>query len=75
MEPWGPERADMNAALIASTMANCHRDSKRHPEPFTVNEFKLEFGIREKEEVKYMEPGAIVAAFDRLIAEQRRKGA
>jgi hypothetical protein len=53
-------------------MANCHRDSKRHPKPFTVNEFKLEFGIREKEEVQYMEPEAIVAAFDRLIAEQRK---
>lgn len=28
IEPFGPERADMNAGIIAATIANCHRDPK-----------------------------------------------
>ena len=39
MEPWGPERADLNAGIIASTVANCHRNSEAKPEPFTPADF------------------------------------
>lgn len=31
--------ADYRAALISSCLYNCHRDPKKHPEPFTPDDF------------------------------------
>lgn len=38
-EPFGPDRADLRAGIIASTIANAHRDSKRRPMPFSAKDF------------------------------------
>lgn len=39
LEPWGEERADLRAGIIASTLANINRDPKRHPEPYGATDF------------------------------------
>lgn len=43
LEPWGEERADMRAALIASIIANANRDPKKRPQPYTIKDFMLQF--------------------------------
>lgn len=37
--PVGPERGDIQAAVIAATLANIHRDPKKHPEPYPPADF------------------------------------
>lgn len=44
IDPQGQERADLRAGVIASTIANVHRDSKKRPRPFRADEFTLKFG-------------------------------
>jgi len=46
IEPFGEVRADSRAAIIASTVANTARDTKRKPKPFTPAEFMPKFGKR-----------------------------
>lgn len=50
LEPWGPERADLRAALIASTVANGSRDSEAHPDPYLIEDFLLDFSLPETDE-------------------------
>lgn len=44
LEPFGEERDDLRAGVIASTMANIHRDRDKHPEAFQAAEFVLKYG-------------------------------
>jgi hypothetical protein len=39
--PIGAERADRLAALVTAVLANIHRDSKSHPEPYDLDDFDL----------------------------------
>lgn len=39
IEPFGEERADLRAAIGHSLTANVNRDAKRHPRPFTPEDF------------------------------------
>lgn len=39
--PIGDERGDAGHALVASTLANINRDTKKRPQPFTLREFML----------------------------------
>jgi len=39
LEPWGEERADLRAGIIASTIANRHRDPKREKEAYKPQDF------------------------------------
>ncbi len=38
LDPWGPERGDLAAGIVASTIANVNRDPKRG-EPFRPSDF------------------------------------
>lgn len=38
-EPWGDTRGDVQAALLASILANAHRDVKKHPHPYGLKDF------------------------------------
>lgn len=38
-EPFGSARADQRAGVLAALIANVNRDSKRKPEPFTIEDF------------------------------------
>ena len=46
--PFGPGAEDRRHALLLSLLANCHRDPKRKPSPFTPDEFLL--GVAETPE-------------------------
>lgn len=37
VEPFGEPRADLRSAIVAATVANCHRDHRKPP--FKVTEF------------------------------------
>lgn len=39
LEPFGEERADLRSGIIASVLANVNRDAKKHPKPFTPQDF------------------------------------
>lgn len=39
LEPFGPEREDQRAGVVAATLANINRDSKLRPEPYSVEDF------------------------------------
>lgn len=42
LDPYGHERADWNAAMIASVIANANRDPKKRKKAFTVKDFMFE---------------------------------
>jgi hypothetical protein len=43
LEPFGAERADLGFGIVASVMANVHRDPKRRPRPFSPSDFMPKF--------------------------------
>jgi hypothetical protein len=47
VEPFGEERADLRAGIIASVIANAHRDRKRG-KTFRPSDFMPKFGQRPK---------------------------
>jgi hypothetical protein len=44
LEPFGEERADLRVSALLQTMVNLQRNQKRHPRPFTLDDFILRFG-------------------------------
>lgn len=46
VEPFGPERADLRAGIIAATVANAHRDKKKKARPYQAKDFTPRFGQR-----------------------------
>jgi hypothetical protein len=43
LEPFGDERADLRAGIVASTVANSVRDPKRQAKPFEPRQFMPRF--------------------------------
>ncbi len=43
VEPWGEERADLRSGIVASTVANAHRDPKKRKRPFKPEDFIPKF--------------------------------
>lgn len=39
IDPWDQERADLRTGIVASIIANVHRDSKRKVSPFEPRDF------------------------------------
>ena len=39
LEPWGDAVADIRHGIVASLIANAHRDGKARPTPFTPDDF------------------------------------
>ena len=52
IEPWGEDRADLRAGIIASTVANAHRDVKRKPDQFTPQEFMPKFETKRRKKLQ-----------------------
>lgn len=48
LEPFGEERADLRAAIIASVVANTARDPKRRRRAFKPEEFMPRFGRQQQ---------------------------
>ena len=49
LEPFGEERADLRAGIIASTIANVNRNPDKTPQPFQPSDFMPVFDRRENE--------------------------
>lgn len=47
LEPWGLEREDYRAGIVASTVANANRDRKKHPRPYRPEDFVPHVAERE----------------------------
>lgn len=50
LEPFGEERADLRAGIVASVVANTARDPKAQRDPFTPQEFMPKFESKEAPE-------------------------
>ena len=48
IEPWGEERADLRAGIVAATTANCHRSSRT--KAFKPDDFMPKFGKAEEKQ-------------------------
>lgn len=48
LEPWGAERDNLHAGLIASTVANVHRNPKVRRDPYLAKDFVLKFGKQDR---------------------------
>ena len=46
LEPFGLERMDMGFGIVASTMANIHRDAKKKKKPFSPGDFMPDYEQR-----------------------------
>lgn len=44
MEPFGPERGDLQAGIVAATVANVNRDPKKQKKPYNAQDFMPKFG-------------------------------
>lgn len=64
VDPFGPRRDDLRAGSIAAMIANVNRDSQRHPEPFTADEFAIRFEPPEDID----EAEAVAENADRLLS-------
>ena len=74
LEPWGPERADLNAGIIASTIANVNRNPKKSA-PLTAAQFMPKYGAPEPEpededEDAGMAPEHVLSVMERLLHHQ-----
>ena len=43
MEPFGPERGDLQAGIVAATVANVNRDAKKQKRPYSAQDFMPKF--------------------------------
>lgn len=43
IEPFGHARSDIQTALLASLVANAHRDTKKRPRPYGIRDFIPEY--------------------------------
>ncbi|MCB0073270.1 MAG: DUF4035 domain-containing protein [Caldilineaceae bacterium] len=43
VEPFGDVRGDLQAGIVASTLANVYRDRKKKPKPYKPEEFMPKF--------------------------------
>jgi hypothetical protein len=65
LEPFDEVRADYRAASIVQMIANMNRDTKKHPKPFALSDFVIEFGDSGKPDKKqsWQEQKLIAAQF------------
>lgn len=50
LEPFGEERADLRAGIIAATEANAHRDAKKHRKAYEPGDFMPRFDLQQKKQ-------------------------
>lgn len=64
IEPWGEERDDLRAGIVASTVANTARDPRKRPRPFRPRDFMPDFG---RPEQTWQEQLQLVEMFNRAF--------
>lgn len=50
LEPFTPTRADYNSAMIVKALWDINRDPKKHPQPFLVENFRIDWEERSQQE-------------------------
>ena len=65
IDPWGEDRADLRAGIIASTIANVNRESKR--KAFVPRDFMPDFDSKPKPAQSQREMAAVMG---QLMAKQ-----
>ena len=72
MEPWGPERADLNAGIIAAMIANVNRDPRKG-KPISPADLMPKYGQTEDEmpEPKRMKEQLLSVFGDQIRRKQR----
>ncbi len=60
IDPWGERRQDYRIASLGALIANVNRDSKKRPEPYTIEDFLLKFGEPEKKQQTWQEQEMIL---------------
>lgn len=70
LEPWGEERADLRAGIVASTIANVHRNPKKQRQPYEAVQFMPDFAGERKQRKKerVLTADESVAAVELLLA-------
>lgn len=64
LEPFGEERADVRAALVAATVANTARNPKKRRRPFTAQDFMPRFELKQERRQTWQEQLRIVEMFN-----------
>jgi len=64
LEPFGEERADLRAGIVAATVANTARDPRKRARPFAARDFMPRFGRRRQ---TWQEQLRIVEHWNRLL--------
>ena len=67
IEPFGEERSDLRAGVIASTIANANRDPKTRSKPFTPSEFMPSFEVEDEDDLEPLPPEELAAKFDAIF--------
>lgn len=67
--PFGPERADLRAGIVASVVANSSRNPKKKPKPFSPGDFMPKFE-RPKKVQTWEEQLAIVVELNQALGGQ-----
>ena len=70
LEPWGTETDDWRAGMVASTIANVNRDSKRQRKPFVPQDFMPTRAVSEKEEQSPDAQAEVMASWGRVWEEK-----
>ncbi len=66
------DRVDLNGALVASTLVNINRDTKKKPKPYSIQDFLLKY---RKEPKKVSDPSVIrnkVSTFLEMIGAKKK---
>ena len=73
LEPWGEERADLRAGIVASTIANVHRGKGK---AFQPGDFMPDFDKTPKKAQTAAEMAAVMTRFTKLHnTYEKRRGA
>ena len=73
LEPFGDARGDLRAAIVASTVANAHRDPKKRRRAFRPDEFMPQFE-KERQEQDWQEQLRIVEMLNAAFGGEDRRG-
>ncbi len=67
LEPWGTEVEDWRAGLIAATIANANRDSKKRRRPYEPQDFMPKYEKPQAEEQSWEEQARILEMWARTL--------
>lgn len=70
LDPFGEERADLRAGIVASTIANAQRDPKQRRQPYKPEDFMPDFENRESEDKSPQEIYAMMRTWATLAKEK-----